>query len=367
MDHDFSFTTDSDIYVLVASHSDDASDLIAIGNDHTVQILQLGPSSCTSVASFHIGTRITAIAWSPDSVSPSSSEDWRFELAAASADFGLHLLIRSASQAEEVFHFGGGLSGHHGKVNDITYCGGTGPEASRYVATVSDDKMLMVWDLTPQNHSNSPRIDIGSPANDRPQPTAYVINYPHPLTSIDSHPSTTKELLVSDCRGTIYVVDWRSEGVFEESWRNSNILELTDPHALSEASVGLSLNLSGSVAWRRDSPDIIGSVYGSKFSLWDLKGMFGGKPFASSSCFSQGGQKFRWCPTEYQYFAISTQSPMSAVHVYSTNYVHAQPTVFDISARPFIRDFDFLGARGIPKLAVAVGRSIVVFPIGVES
>lgn len=114
----------------------------------------------------------------------------------------------------------------------------------------------MVWDLTPQIVTDT-QLDIGSP-DSRPQPTAYVMAYPHPLTSIDSHSSTTKELLVSDCRGTIYITDWRSDpgASDQESWRSANVLELTDPHALSEASVGLSLSLSGSVAWRRDSPDM---------------------------------------------------------------------------------------------------------------
>lgn len=60
-----------------------------------------------------------------------------FRLAVSGADYGLHFLTKIASQTEDVFHFGGGLSGHHGKVNDITFCGGTGAESSRYVATVS--------------------------------------------------------------------------------------------------------------------------------------------------------------------------------------------------------------------------------------
>ncbi|KAH7877767.1 hypothetical protein F5879DRAFT_970283 [Lentinula edodes] len=363
---DFSYNSDGNIYVLVACHNADAPDLVAIGGDHSLEVLLVGPSSCRSVALFHIGTRLTAVAWSPRSVSPSSSEEWVIELAVSGADYGLHFLTKTASQTEDVFHFGGGLSGHHGKVNDMTFCGGMGAESSRYVATVSDDKMLMVWDLTP--HDTDTRID---PPDSRPQPTVYAMAYSHPLTSIDSHPSTTKELLVADCRGSIYIVDWRSDpGASEQiSWRSSSVLELTDPHALSEASVGLSLKLSGSVAWRRDSPDIIGSVYGSKFSLWDLAHLQGGKPYATNSSFAQGGQRFRWCPTYPEYFAISTQSPLKGaiIHVYSTNYIYAQPTVFNVSSRPqFVRDFDFLATRGIPRLAVAVGRSVVIFPIGVE-
>lgn len=115
--------------------------------------------------------------------------------------------------------------------------------------------MLMVWDLTP--HDTDTQLDISS--LDRPQPYVMALAYPHPLTSIDSHTSTSKELLISDCRGTVYITDWRSDPGLtseQEAWRNSNVLELTDPHALSEASVGVSLSLSGSVAWRRDSPDM---------------------------------------------------------------------------------------------------------------
>lgn len=58
-------------------------------------------------------------------------------LAAAGADFGLHLLNKSSTADENIFPFGGGLSGHHGKVNDMTFCGGRGDDSARYVATVS--------------------------------------------------------------------------------------------------------------------------------------------------------------------------------------------------------------------------------------
>ena len=78
----------------------------------------------------------------------------------------------------------------------------------------------------------------------------------------------------------------------------------------------------------------------------------------------------RWCPTYPEYFAISTQSPEKGaiVHIHNTNYLQAQPTVFSIHPPPHIvRDFDFLALRGIPRIAVAVGRTIVVFPIGVDS
>ncbi|KAK1229065.1 hypothetical protein PQX77_007881 [Marasmius sp. AFHP31] len=370
---DFSYQHPSQIYVLSACPNDD-SDLIAVGGEHSVEVLLVKKASCERLALFHIGTRITALAWSARSVSPTLSDEWFIEISAAGTDFSLVQLTKSSKEDETIFHFGGGLSGHHGKITDMAFCGGTGDDSARYIATVSDDKMMVVWDLYPTHSVRSPRPSAAastSPSSNRPQPTAYVIAFPHPLSSIDSHPSTSKEFLVADCRGSIFLTDWRSDLDGEhESWRHHSIVELTDPHALSDASMGISIHLSASAAWRRDTPDIIGAVHGTKFSLWDTSKICGGKPFVSDVSFSQGGHRFRWCYTYPEFFAISTQSPLkgAVIHVYNTGYVHAQPTTFEISTRPhFVRDFDFVASRGIPRLAAAVGRSVVIFPIGVES
>ncbi|KAK7447055.1 hypothetical protein VKT23_014266 [Stygiomarasmius scandens] len=356
----------TNVSVLSCSHSDDAPDLVAIGGEHSVQVLLIQKDAIKSVALFHIGTRVTALAWSPRTISPSSSDEWLYELVAAGSDFSLHLLSKSSAESESAFHFGGGLSGHHGKINGMTFCGGSGEDSSRYVATVSDDKMLMVWDLNPDTN-NDQSADTDS---SRPQPTAYAIPFPHPLTSINSHPSSSKEFLVSDCRGSIFLTDWRSDPV-ESPSGSTNIVELSEPRALSDASLGLALHLSGSVAWHRGSADMVGAVYGSKYAVWDISKLHGGKPSASGGTFSQGGHKFRWCDTHPEYFAISTQSPLkgAVIQIYNSNFLsaHAQPTVFSIAPRPhFVQDFDFVTLGNVPTLAVAVGRSVFVFPIGVE-
>ena len=42
--------------------------------------------------------------------------------------------------------------------------------------------------------------------------------------------------------------------------------------------------------------------------------------------------------------------------------------MFNVAPRPlYVRDFDFLAQKGIPRIAAAVGREIVIFYIGVES
>ncbi|PIL23681.1 hypothetical protein GSI_13430 [Ganoderma sinense ZZ0214-1] len=362
----------TEVHVVRACYEDDAADLIAVGGAHSVEVLLLSESSCKTIANFHIGSRVTAIAWSSHVSSPSSADDWSIELAVAGADFSLYLLSKSASSQEDIFPFGGGLSGHHGKVNDMTFCGGRSEDSMRYVATVSDDKVLIVWDL-------SPNLNIASPPSptavlpERPQPTAYVINFPHPLTGVDSHPSTSKELLVADCRGSIFLTDWRSDPDENEqnSWRKHSVVEVVEPRALADAASGLSTTWSGSVAWRRDpSAEFVGAAYGSKFALWDLGNLYGGKPYVAGTSFAEGGHQFRWCPTYPDYFAVSTSSPAKGaiIHVHNVNYTHAQPTAFQIAPRPlYVRSFDFVACRGIPRIVAAVGRDVVVFYIGVDS
>ena len=118
--------------------------------------------------------------------------------------------------------------------------------------------MLMVWDLNPQFHISSPASPSSSDAPPRAQPTAYVISFPHPLTSVCAHPSTSKEFLVADARGSVFLTDWRTDPDENEaaSWRNSSVVELVEPRALADAAAGAAGRWSGSVAWRRDSPNM---------------------------------------------------------------------------------------------------------------
>ncbi|ETW85578.1 hypothetical protein HETIRDRAFT_309790 [Heterobasidion irregulare TC 32-1] len=357
------------IHVLRACYNDDAPDFVALGGDHSVHVYLIYESSATLVASFHVGSRITALAWSSRSVSPSHSDQWIIELAAASADFGLHLLTRShhINASEDIFPFGGGLSGHHGRVNDMTFCGGSTDDSAKYVATVSDDKMLMVWDLHPK--VDAPALQTPTPATSPDpnppllQPLAWAVPFPHPLTSVNAHPSASKELIVSDSRGSIFLTDWRSET------NKPSVIELVEPRALADIATGAFSNWSGSVSWRRDSVDIVGATCGPRFAIWDLAKLQGGKPTVTGMSFPEGGHRFRWCQTFPDYFAISTRSPSkgAVIHVYNYSYVQAEPTVFNIGPRPLrVQDFDFLAMKGIPRIVAVVERQLIVFYIGVD-
>ncbi|KAJ7063043.1 WD40-repeat-containing domain protein [Mycena amicta] len=351
----------AEIYVLRSSDSD----LIAVGTDHSVEVL-LVDDRFTPVASFHVGQRITALAFSPRTISPSRSQDWLIEIVAATANFGLHLLTKRPN-SEDIFSFGGGLSGvslyiyplscslkkmsqHHACVNDIAFCGGLGEDSARYVATVSADALLIIWDIYPASSpssSSSSNLSLSPPP--RSQPTAYTIAFPHELRSVCSHPSSSKEFLVADARGSIFLTDWQTGF---DSWR---LVELADPHALA-ASTTLS---SAAASWKKDNADIIGGVFGSRYSIWDISNLQGGKPLIGNVC-PEGVDRFRWCPT-LPAFAISSSSKAATIYIHDLN--HSSPTTIVLAPRPhFLRDFDWIASR-TPRIAAAVGRRIMVLSV----
>ncbi|PCH38782.1 hypothetical protein WOLCODRAFT_136435 [Wolfiporia cocos MD-104 SS10] len=364
----------TDIHVVRACYEEAGADLLAIAGVDTVEILLITPTSSMHIASFNVGTRVTALTWSPRVASPTASRDWSIEVVAAAENYKLYLLTKSAEHEEHVFEFGGGINGHHGKINDMTFCGGRGEESMRYLATVSDDKTLMVWDLNPPTTGPKPTDSDDSLMEDIiiefPQPTAYVMTFPHPLTSVNSHPTSSTELLVADCRGSIFIKDWRADPDASEQnpWHTSSTVELVEPYALASTVTGTSKRWSGSVSWRRDSFDIIGAAYGSGFALWDLSDLRGAKPSVSGTSFPEGNGQFRWSPTSPEYFAISSSSPAhgAAINVHHAGYTNASPVQFPLGPRPlYVRSFDFLACPGIPRIAAAVGRDLIIFYIGV--
>jgi hypothetical protein len=234
------------------------------------------------------------------------SDYFPFRLTVASSNFGLHLLTKTPDVDEDIFPFGGGLSGHHGPVNDMTFCGGPTNDIARYVATVSgalspslslpplpfhlfltyrhsnkthkkkDDKMLMVWDLRPNvdipsapfSRSRSPAPSPGAsdrstsassstttPNAARAQPTAYVISFPHALSSVCAHASTTKDLLVADVRGSLALVDWRSDPTHapaDAAWHHPRVVEFAAPRSIA----GGACAFLASAAWQQANPDM---------------------------------------------------------------------------------------------------------------
>jgi hypothetical protein len=132
----------------------------------------------------------------------------------------------------------------------------------------------MVWDLRPnvdipsipqsRSRSLSPSSPPGasSTSSTRPQPTAYVISFPHALSSVCAHASTTKDLLVADVRGSLALIDWRSDlshAQAEAAWHHPRVIELAAPRAIA----GGAAAFPASAAWQQANPDMYVSPFPS--------------------------------------------------------------------------------------------------------
>jgi hypothetical protein len=263
----------------------------------------------------------------------------------------------------------------------------------------------MVWDLNPEAEmETSPISPSHTPG--RSLPTAYVIPFPYPLVDVKSHPSSSKEFLVADSHGSIFLTDWRTDPMDngEQTWRHHSLVELVEPKVMADTMSGIMVYGAGSVAWRRDAVDMcvlslfvtlnlrltnkqnsIGAVYGSTFSVWDIAKVQGGKPQGSGPL-PEGGQHFRyvvswlkelklteddrWCPTYPDIFAISSQSRTkgATIQIFNTKYIHTQPlSVTLVSAPHVVRDFDFMADQGTTRVVAAIGKELFIFEINIES
>ncbi|KDQ12324.1 hypothetical protein BOTBODRAFT_34611 [Botryobasidium botryosum FD-172 SS1] len=370
----------TEISAIRACTNEKALDLVAVGGETWVEVLQRDATqpypSFKVLATFLIGSKVTSIAWSPRTASPASAPGaWFLELVVTGADGTLRLLAESATAGAEVYPFGGGLSGHRGRINDICFC-----NSYRYIATAGDDKLCIVWDLDPPgtgNHgkeppptaSRSPSPLSSESDEQRSDPVAYPITFSHPLHTVSSHSANARSIMVSDSRGTVSVINW-TELVQDQStadgWRGHRVVELVDPRALADGLTGLSNTWGGGASWKQDDENVFGATYGSRWVAWNLRQLQGGKPFMSGEGHLEGGHRFRWCPTNPHLFAISTSSPLpgALIKVYHTSFPHA-PRAYRILPRPHrVRDFDWLGEsidadpRNRVWMAVAVGKKV---------
>ncbi|KAG8904322.1 hypothetical protein FRB99_001907 [Tulasnella sp. 403] len=290
-----SYVHPTDVHCVRACLNEDALDLLAVGGENTVEILKRNLEADTPVfelvASFHVATRVRAIAWSPRTVSPSASRKWFLELVVAGADNKLFLLLHSPKQPNgditdaesEVRPFGGGLSGHHKRINDICFC--TSETYQTHVASIGDDGLIL-WNLYPRineagdlsfgQHSSdggddteeedvfqtitskAPKPYHKSENTLPPQPTAYIIKFPHPLHSIASHPLSANQFMVSDSAGTVFIVDWTKLDSDKPStmWKGHRVVELVDPRALTDRLTGGKPSWTGGASWKYDDINV---------------------------------------------------------------------------------------------------------------
>jgi hypothetical protein len=104
------------------------------------------------------------------------------------------------------------------------------------------------------NSNSKPKPRSLSPP-ERPQLVPFAVVYAHPLHSVVSHPSTSKELVVSDSQGSVFVVDWHVDDEGDQ-YRGLSIAQLIDPRALADARTGMQTMWGGSVSWQQQDVNL---------------------------------------------------------------------------------------------------------------
>jgi hypothetical protein len=82
-----------------------------------------------------------------------------------------------------------------------------------------------------------------------------VISFPHALSSVCAHATTTKDLLVADVRGSLALIDWRtdpSHASTDAAWHHPRVVEFTAPRAVA----GGACAFPASAAWQQANPDM---------------------------------------------------------------------------------------------------------------
>jgi len=206
-------------------------------------------------------------------------------------------------------------------------------------------------------------------------PFVYPIEFPHPLLTVSSHPGNSSQFCVADANGTVHLVDWQTALDSDErsaSWRMHRVCEMYDPRKLADSITGVGQrSLTGGAGWKPQDTNIFGATFGSRWLVWDLRRLQGGKPVAAGEAFAEGGHRFKWCPTDPHLFAVSTTSPANGaiINVYHTSFP-GSPRSYQILPRPHrLRDFDWLDSLSVEGssqtlLAAAVGSKMYFIQAG---
>ena len=254
------------------------------------------------VTSFFLGCRIISAAWSPSTRCIRDSDDadsWQIEILVATDVDELRLLTASSDEDVPTSHKK--VADLHARVLDVAWCGSSGYES--FVATACADGAVQVWNLEPENGSDSATCQ-----------THYLDSA---VLSVAFHTKMPKLLLAFESGGVGYCIDWLAS---REELRTT--ASFHEPMTVGlHATQGY--DAQGAAAWQSQDADIVGALLGTRWSVWNMS--TGHVPVASgqlhqTSATGYGG--FRFCPTNSRLFAVfvSTLSHHVLTHSgYSTS------------------------------------------------
>jgi len=179
-----------------------SSGLIAQGSEARVTVLMRATSSELEESEyldftqmdFHHSTRITSLAWSPLSLSPTPEnpkQETKIEICTAGADFKIrhYSSLPAGGEDPRVVL----LSGHSDYINSCSF---SPSESALRLASVSDDHSCRIWDVEAETETD-------------------ILQLRSAGTSVKFHPSlhSQDQIMVAEESGTIKFYDLRSKCV----------------------------------------------------------------------------------------------------------------------------------------------------------
>ncbi|WFD33072.1 hypothetical protein MSPP1_004129 [Malassezia sp. CBS 17886] len=367
-------------------------DMLMAATEHTVHVheAQLQANRATlqfrEVASFFIGCGVVGVAWSPACTFSSADVDedgmtseWKIELIVATELRELRLLrALGPDPAEENVV----LCCAPEDITDVAWCTAAGYE--QYLAAAGLDGTLFLCDLD-ATHVRLAGVPLGAS-----------------LLAVAFHAKLPKLLLAVDASGVSRLVDWLAAIAAPDD--ACVALSFSDAPTLARYTAHATL-ATGAGAWQPQDADVVGTLYGTRWGVWNVGGKGSAVPLIHGDVGVYGAAgrgRFRWCPTNARLFATLTPSvpgggavpgaPMltsvAPVHVFDSAFptgpraldanmqtpYRAEPVDLDtvgdgdaaarLSTEEAVSDVDWLSYRvGVyDVLLIAVGRTVVCVP-----
>ncbi|XP_078583436.1 nucleoporin Nup37-like [Branchiostoma floridae x Branchiostoma japonicum] len=256
----YSFEVQSYVHVVEFCPFEQSSQLVAYGGNNRVSVAkcvfpeedkELGDLEYEHLRDFHHGTRVDAIAWSPQTNINTLPRVVRF--CTAGSDRKIRIFSSDLKEKDSIQV----LEGHTDYVNDVVF----EPTNGEQVASVSDDHTCRVWDLDGTQKAVMPLKGQG--------------------VSVRWHPEDPGKLMVAEKTGIIR---------FYDIITCQPIMSLDCGHApLTSAD------------WCRTDPLTVGAVAGSDWFMWDVTRS--SRPEDRRQVHPEGAKNFRWCRVSEKLFA----------------------------------------------------------------
>ncbi|KAE8211108.1 hypothetical protein CF327_g5107 [Tilletia walkeri] len=361
------YTGTEDALVLSAGHTSSTADLLAVGSQSRLVVLQVHPKLAyydgdeqeaeemmrrgeasgarlavpEELISVNLEAAVTAMAWSPVSTGPPPAAEGGSEHGKGNMRVEIAVALEDG-QAMIYTHLGEGTTsfalGHlTGRVNSLDWLN---VGDTSYIAAAQGNGTLTIWTLIFSENEDEVLENPGARSEDTPQiPRKFRqdFTYPHPLLTAAFHPHATGTLLVLDSAGSLRMLDWLDPVL--SSRTNSSLgpslsarkpraqHTLVNPRAYSNArSIGRGAVASasaaaaagsaqsGSASWKSQDENVIGALIEGRWCIWDSRVSAGnGLPVEQGEAYSErGGGGFKWCPTNAQLFLTFSAAPSAA-------------------------------------------------------